>query len=53
MVKTFSVQHLEGYRVSKLKLKFSVYLELKGHEEIFRKLKDLIDMYMYPISFNS
>lgn len=53
MVKTFSVHHLEGYRVSKLKLKFAVYLQLMRHDEIVRKLKDLIDLYMYPISFNS
>lgn len=53
MVKTFSVQYLEGYSVSKLKLKFSVYLQLTGHHEIVGNLKDLIDLCVYPISFNS
>lgn len=48
MVKTFSVQHVEGYRVSNLKLKFCVYLHLTGHDEIVRRLKDPIDLYMCP-----
>lgn len=43
MVKRFSVQHLEGYRVSNLKVKFRVYLQIVGYDEIVRRLKDLID----------
>lgn len=35
-------------RVSNLKLKFCVYLHLTGHDEIVRRLKDLIDLYMCP-----
>lgn len=46
MVKRFSVQHVEGYRVSNLKLKFCVYLQIVGYGEIVRRLKDLIDMYV-------
>lgn len=43
MVKRFSVQRIEGYRVSNLKVKFRVCLQIVGYDEIVRRLKDLID----------
>lgn len=44
MVKRFSVQHIEEYRVSNLKLKFCVYLQIVEYDEIVRRLKGLVNM---------
>jgi len=53
MVKMFSIQHIEGYRVSNLKLKFCVYLESVRYDEIIRRLKDLIDTYVSLIAVDA